>query len=244
MKEYTQKGVYMQTELRANFLTLRCPDKGNAKDFLRGLRLKKEELAQVGVTISDEDYLSTIILSLPDALSNFALSQIAWTAQQNSKLMDTNVLMLMLLQEADRQYLRSLRQKVGSAKGKEEEKNEALVVDQSKGKKERDLSLIDCWNCGDKGHFRLKCSKPKKSTTDAKRPAEANSNSKGNSGPRTASAVEETSNEEGAWAAYKIMNEVVSDEDWFEQTSDNNSNMPELEEVSDSNEEGDEVMLE
>ena len=45
----------------------RCPEKGNAKDFLRGLRLKKEELVQVGVTISDEDYLSTIISSLQSA---------------------------------------------------------------------------------------------------------------------------------------------------------------------------------
>ena len=109
VKEYTQKGVYMQTELRVKFLMSRCPDKGNAKDFLRGLRLKKEELAQVGVTISDKDYLSTIILLLPDTLSNFASSQIAWTVQQNSKSMDANVLMSMLLQEADRQYLRSLR---------------------------------------------------------------------------------------------------------------------------------------
>ena len=109
MKEYTQKGVYMQTELRAKFLMLRCPDKGDVKDFLRGLMLKKEELAQVGVMISDKDYLSTIISSLPDTLSNFASSQIAWTVQQNSKPMDANVLMLMLLQEADRQYLRSLR---------------------------------------------------------------------------------------------------------------------------------------
>ena len=109
VKEYTQKGLYMQTELRAKFLMSRCPDKGNAKDFLRGLRLKKEELAQVGVTISDEDYLSTIISSLPDVLSNFASSQIAWTVQQNSNPMDANVLMSMLLQEANRQYLRSLR---------------------------------------------------------------------------------------------------------------------------------------
>ena len=64
---------------------------------------------QVGVMISDEDYLSTIILSLPDALSNFASSQIAWTIQQSLNLIDTNALMYMLLQEADRQYLRLLR---------------------------------------------------------------------------------------------------------------------------------------
>ena len=131
----------MKTELRAKFLMSRCPDKGNAKDFLRGLRLKKEELVQVGVTISDEDYLSTIISSLPDALSNFASSQIAWMMQQNSGSIDINSLMSMLLQEADRQYLRSLRQKVGSVKGKEDEKNKALVVDQTNGKRKQDLSV-------------------------------------------------------------------------------------------------------
>ena len=136
MKEYTQKGVYMKMELKAKCLMSRCLEKGNAKDFLRGLRLKKEELVQVGVTISDKDYLSTIISSLPDALSNFASSQIAWTTQQSSNLIDANALMSMLLQEADRQYLRSLRQKAGSVKGKEDEKIEALAVDQSAGKKE------------------------------------------------------------------------------------------------------------
>lgn len=106
VREYTQKGVYMQTVLRAKFLTYRCPDKGNTKDFLRGLRLKKEELAQVGVTISNEDNLSTIISSLLDVLSNFASLQIAWMMQQTLKSVDANALMLVLLQEVDRQYLR------------------------------------------------------------------------------------------------------------------------------------------
>ena len=136
VKEYTQKGVYMKTELRVKFLMSRCLEKGNVKDFLRGLRLKKEELVQVRVMISNKDYLSTIILSLPDVLSNFASLQIAWTTQQSSNPIDTNALMSMLLQEADRQYLRSLRQKAGSVKGKEDEKSEALAVDQSAGKKE------------------------------------------------------------------------------------------------------------
>ena len=79
VKKYTQKGVYMKTELQAKFLMLRCSDKGNARDFLRGLRLKREGLAQVRVMISDKDYLSTIISSLLDALSIFTSSQIAWT---------------------------------------------------------------------------------------------------------------------------------------------------------------------
>ena len=37
VKEYTQKGVYMKMELRAKFLMSRCSEKGNMKDFLRGL---------------------------------------------------------------------------------------------------------------------------------------------------------------------------------------------------------------
>ena len=101
VREYTVKGVYAQTEIRAKFLMSRCPERGNVKEFLRGLRLKKEELVQVGVRISDEESMSTIISLLPDALANFASMQMAWTLQQTSKLMDAGMLMTILLQEAE-----------------------------------------------------------------------------------------------------------------------------------------------
>ena len=105
VREYMVKGVYAQTEIRAKFLLMRCPEKGNTKEFLRGLRLKREELVQVGVKISDEEYLSTIISSLPDPLANFASLQMSWALQHTSKLIDANTLMTMLLQEAERQTL-------------------------------------------------------------------------------------------------------------------------------------------
>src|SRR6266545_3302098 len=74
--EYTDKGTYAQTELRTKFLESRCPEKGNVREFLEGLCVKREELAQVGVDIENKDYLSTIVGSLPFALSNFASSQL------------------------------------------------------------------------------------------------------------------------------------------------------------------------
>ena len=49
--------------------------------------------------------------------------------------MDVNVLMTMLLQEANQQYLRTQRHKHRDRKGKDEKKNEVLVVDQLRGKK-------------------------------------------------------------------------------------------------------------
>ena len=154
VREYTIKGVYAQTEIRAKFLISRCPERGNVKEFLRGLRLKKEELAQVGVRISNEEYLSTIISSLPNALANFTLMQMVWTLQQTSKAMDARTLMTMLLQEAERQNMRGQRHKQGTGKGKEEE-GEALGVSENRirGKKNKDGKIL-CWGCGEEGHLR------------------------------------------------------------------------------------------
>ena len=108
----------------------------------------------------------------------------------------------------------------------------------------------------------MRCPKPRKVTTDSKRLAEISSNPKKDEGPRTASAVEEISDDEGALAAYEIMDEVLSDIDWFEEAiredngmpgliklskskDEDNDEMPGLEEVSDSeDEEGDGMDLE
>ena len=50
--EYTEKGAYTQTDLQQKFLELKCPSQGNVHEFLDNLRVKKEELATVGVIIS------------------------------------------------------------------------------------------------------------------------------------------------------------------------------------------------
>jgi hypothetical protein len=74
--EYTEKGAYAQTDLRGRFLESKCPDKGNVREFLDSLRVKREELASVGVDIDEKDYRSTIISSLPFSLANFTSSQV------------------------------------------------------------------------------------------------------------------------------------------------------------------------
>src|ERR1700678_1362098 len=214
VKEYTVKGAYAQTEMRAKFLTSRCPERGNAKDFLRGLRLKKEELAQVGVKISDEDYSSTIISSLPDALSNFASMQMSWTLQQTQQPMDASTLMTMLLQEAERQDLRNQKRKQTAGKAKDDEKNEALAVSTERPRGKRDMSKINCWNCGESGHFSSKCNKPRKSK-DSESSVKPDPKKEGTS----AAAVDSSSDDEGAWAAEEVVgqNAVV---DWFQEVVD------------------------
>ena len=46
------------------FMGKQCPERGNPREFLEGLRVKKEELAQAGVVINEKDYFSVIISSL------------------------------------------------------------------------------------------------------------------------------------------------------------------------------------
>jgi hypothetical protein len=58
----------MQTDICGRFLESKCPDKGNVREFLHGLRVKHEELASVGVDIDEKDYRSTIKSSLPSPI--------------------------------------------------------------------------------------------------------------------------------------------------------------------------------
>ena len=43
VKEFSKKSTYAQTDLRAKFMAMRCPDKLNPREFLENLRVKKEE---------------------------------------------------------------------------------------------------------------------------------------------------------------------------------------------------------
>src|SRR5271168_3900821 len=225
VKEYTVKGAYAQMEMRAKFLTSRCPERGNAKEFLRGLRLKKEELAQVGVKISDEDYSSTIISSLPDALSNFASMQMSWTLQQTQQPMDASTLMTMLLQEAERQDLRNQKRKQTAGKAKDDEKNEVLAVSTERPRGKRDMSKINCWNCGESGHFSSKCNKPRKSK-DSESSVKPDPKKEGTS----AAAVDSSSDDEGAWAADKIEDDGA---DWFQEVVDSKNEADSVGDVAD-----------
>ncbi|PPQ83526.1 hypothetical protein CVT26_004101, partial [Gymnopilus dilepis] len=136
VKEFTEKGAYAQTDLRTKFLESRCPDKGNVREFLNCLRVKKEELASVGVIIEERDYTSTIISSLPYALANYASAQLT-AARIAQKTLSADFLISILGEEYDRQTLqRNRRREMSKSK---DGKDEAMAVSStsSKWKNER-----------------------------------------------------------------------------------------------------------
>ena len=208
VKEYTEKGAYAQTDMRTKFLASRCPEKGNVRDFLDQLQMKKEELVQVGVVISDSDYLSTIISSLPVSLSSFASAQLAAARMFAAmKTIEPDVLMSLLMEEAERQRVQQVRRAPKNGKNEDETPNEALgATMNSKLRKGKGQQNVSCWNCGRTGHYSNECKEPPKDNKPKDEPLKENPETK------TAAAVEANCEDGEAWSAESINEEM----DWFE----------------------------
>ena len=202
VSEYTQKGAFAQAELRSRFMDSKCPDKGNVREFLDDLRVEKEKLATYGVVIEDKDYRSTIISSLPIFLSNFASSILANARiLATSGTVDPDQLISLISKEYDRNV--SVRSRCTGKPSKNDDKDEAMAASSSgKGKKDRKPRGV-CWNCGDKGHYKDKCTKPAKDTKN---------DSPKKSGSANA-AVEENSEDESAF--FVECGDYRDGADWF-----------------------------
>jgi gag-polypeptide of LTR copia-type/Zinc knuckle len=171
--EYTEKGAFAQTEMRAKFLDLKCPDKGDAREFLDSLRTKREELATMGVDIDEKDYRSTIITSLPYSLANFASSQLASAKMYaTTKTIAPDALISLISEEADRQRSQRALRPRPQRRDNEGKKDEALTVSEKPRRGDR-KTRGPCWNCGETGHFKNKCPKPKKEGSYSKGNANA-----------------------------------------------------------------------
>jgi hypothetical protein len=237
--EFSSKGAFAQADLRTHFMESRCPDRGNVREFLDGLRVKKEELATYGVGIEEKDYRSTIIKSLPPHLSAFASNLLAGAKLYSStKTIDPDELITLVSEEYERHAAHKSR-RPAHASGKAEDRDEAMFVSgNGKGKRPERKPKGTCWNCGDKGHYKNKCPKPDKTQGDKKRDSPK--------GAGSANAAVESDDEEGAafFADYdsddelpQLLSNCESDSDddcandWFSEVSDDSENDRETEEL-------------
>jgi len=223
MKEFTEKGAFAQMELCALFLDLKCPEKGNVCEFLDSLCMKREELATVGVEVDNKDYLSTIISSLPNSLSNFASNQLtAAKLYVPSKTIDPDALISMISEEYEQQKSQRSHHSTGKS-SRNDNHDEAMTASSlsksgKAGGRNHKFARGTCWGCGGKGHFRDKCPTNPPKQKDGKGSKDSQKSGMANA----IVGVDSDSEGEGAFAAVAV-NDYDSD-----------GSLPGLKTVSDS----------
>jgi hypothetical protein len=101
--EFSMKSQYAEVDLLTSFTEMCCTGTTDICSFLGLMHVKCEELATVGVTISDKDYKSAILKAVLEEMSKFAsnLLMASWLFQP-SKTIDPDVLIDHISEEADR----------------------------------------------------------------------------------------------------------------------------------------------
>ena len=161
-EEYRAKSAYAQSDLEQVFLDMRCPKGGDVRTFLTSLRNKREELAAVGVTITNWNYQKTVLKGIPEELAKFAAHILSSSQINNSPTLDTDTLMNHIAEESDRVKSRrsgsTQNQRAGG--GKKEGTDEALAATGSEDRKGKKKGK--CHNCGKPGHWARECRSAKK----------------------------------------------------------------------------------
>jgi hypothetical protein len=161
--EFSVKSQYAETDMLTTFSEMRCPRGGDVRSFLGSMRVKREELAAVGVTMSDKEYRSAIIKSLPRKCQNSPRVTHHRTNPHPSKSIDPDILIDHISEEADRLAARRKRDGGPSGKGKQAQsqgQDEALAATQGDGGKKKCKGK--CHNCGKQGHWARECRSTKK----------------------------------------------------------------------------------
>ncbi len=159
--KFSVKSQYAETDLLTAFSKMRCLHGGDVRTFLGQMRVKCEELAAVGVTMTEKEYCSAI-KAIPDEMSKFASGLLtAARVLLPTTSINPDILIDHISEEAD--CLAACRKRNGGSSGKgkqSQSQDEAMAATHWDGGKKRRKGK--CHNCGKLGHWARKCRSPKK----------------------------------------------------------------------------------
>ena len=122
--------------------TTRCGEDNSVRDHFDNLANLREQLAAMGKTITDDEYASILLGSLPESYTAM-LGSIAAATELSRRAVSSAIVVKIATDEYDHRTLQN---------GKT--KDEAFTASpQKKGKK----CDIECENCHKKGHTKAKC---------------------------------------------------------------------------------------
>jgi hypothetical protein len=139
------------------FQDTKCPEGGNIQSHFHQLAILCDQLTSLGQTITDCDYLDTLLTSIPHSYKGLISSLNGVSFLTKTKI-TANSFRAFLLDEYEHQILMEKEDaKVAKArKDGKDSKDEAFATDSSK-KKDKHKHKVECHNCHKKGHIKADC---------------------------------------------------------------------------------------
>ena len=148
-----KKSRMVTVDLRRKLQVEKFSEHGDMCALLNKLQMLHEDLASMGASITDEDFTSIILRSIPPSYDTYIAAITAKSTLLNQVLTPTNLIDA-ISNEADRRAIKN-------PKSKKDEHDTAFVADQSKmgggsglKKSKKD---VECFNCHKKGHYKQDC---------------------------------------------------------------------------------------
>ena len=149
-KDFESRSKMFVIDLRRRLQEQRCDDNGNVRAHFDTMATMREDLAALREDISEEDFATILIGSLPKTYDTY-LSAILATMNVLGRALDPDALIQCVGDEFDRRTIAN-----GTGKGKSQDV--ALYAGDKGGKsKKGKRSDLECFNCHKKGHKQADC---------------------------------------------------------------------------------------
>src|SRR6266851_2277545 len=136
------------------FRDIKCPEGGNIHSHFWQLANLWDQLASLGQTITDQDYLDTLLVSLPRSYEGL-ISTLSGASHLTKTKITADSFRAFLLDEYEHRLIREKQDAKGGKDGKDS-KDEAFAADSNK-RKDKDKRKVECHNCHKKGHMKADC---------------------------------------------------------------------------------------